>query len=86
MDDLLDFAKSLDYNSYVEDVEVREALRFVKDRVGRIESLQKQEQLEQQKLARRQQQLAVAAAAAGGGAGAAAAGPFLRVFCVPLSL
>jgi len=36
-DELLDFASSLDYERYIDDLEVREALKFVHDRVKGIE-------------------------------------------------
>uniref|UniRef100_A0A7S3G1D3 Uncharacterized protein n=2 Tax=Palpitomonas bilix TaxID=652834 RepID=A0A7S3G1D3_9EUKA len=38
VDDLLDFAKSLDYNQIIEDVEVRQALKSVRNRIQNLES------------------------------------------------
>lgn len=38
IDDLLDFANNLDYDSYIDDMEVKEALKFIHKRVQELES------------------------------------------------
>jgi len=48
-DELIDFASNLDYNSYINDVEVREAIRFVQERVDNLQTEQEKEQEKEEK-------------------------------------
>lgn len=47
-DELLEFANGLDYDKYMDDLEVREAIRFVKERVKGLEESKQTEEAEQQ--------------------------------------
>lgn len=57
-DELINFTRELDYDTYIDDMEVREALRFVQERVKKMEAEKfanlKQEEL-QQRLAEEEQ-------------------------------
>ncbi len=52
--DLLSFTATLDYDSIIDDIEVREALRFVQDRVKHLEIEEKQKEKEEFMLAQRE--------------------------------